>query len=161
MKHRKKFKTVNGGNLASVNLLCCAIGIALSLWTGQAARAQSNVPQGALISVPTTKILASGHFTRTLTPEEWKTIMPNEVRETVKLYLAGKIDQWYVRTDQTGAVFLMNVTTLAEAQTLLDALPLGKANLMKFELIELGPLSPLNGLLKAAAVGPDGAVRIR
>jgi hypothetical protein len=155
MKDHKTFTSVNDGILASVKVLCCAIGIALSLWTGQA-RAQSKVPQGALIAVPTTKILASGHFTRTITAEEWKTIMPKEVRETVKLYLGGKIDQWYVRTDQTGAVFLMNVTSLSEAQTLLDTLPLGKAKLMTFELIELGPLSPLNSLLKNAAATDPG-----
>ena len=103
--------------------------------------------EGALISVPTTKILASGHFTRTLTPEEWKTIMPNEVRETVKLYLAGKIDQWYVKQDQSGVVFIMNLTDPEEAHELLAKLPLGQAGLMEFQIIPLGPLSPLRSLL--------------
>jgi hypothetical protein len=74
-------------------------------------------------------------------------IMPSEVRETVKLYLAGKIDSWYVRKDQPGVVFLMNVGTVKEAHDLLEALPLGKAGIMEFELIPIGPLSPLQYLL--------------
>ncbi len=138
---------VKPSNLVRRQILGHALGMMLCLWTVQA-RAQNRVPEGALTSVPTTKILASGHFTTRMTPEQWRSIMPNEVRDTVKLYLAGKIDQWYVRTDQTGAVFVMNVTTIEEAQKLLEALPLGKASLMKFDLIELGPLSPLNSLLR-------------
>jgi hypothetical protein len=158
VKDSQSFIKVAPGHTARVKIVCCAIGIALSVWTGQAL-SQSKVPAGALMSVPTTKVLALGHFTRTITPEAWRTIMPNEVRDTVKLYLAGKIDQWYVRTDQTGAVFMMNVPNVGEAQRLLEALPLGKANLMKFDLIELGPLSPLNSLLKsAAATAPGPAV---
>jgi hypothetical protein len=97
--------------------------------------------------VPTTKILASGRFTSPPTPEQVKTIFPHEVPETLKLYLAGKIDQWWARQDQTGPVFLMNVTTVEEARTILDKLPLGQANLMEFEFVELSPLTPLHMLL--------------
>jgi hypothetical protein len=102
----------------------------------------------SLPTVPTTRILAIGHLTAAATPESRAGIMPTEVRDTVRLYLAGKIDQWYVRQDTPGVVFLMNVTTTAEAHDLLEKLPLGKAHLMEFELIPLGPLSPLNILLK-------------
>ncbi len=63
-------------------------------------------------------------------------------------YLSGKIDQWNVRKDRNGVVFLLNVGTIKEAHALLEALPLGKAKLMEFDLIPLGPLSPLNVLLK-------------
>jgi hypothetical protein len=44
-------------------------------------------------------------------------------------------------------VFLLNVTSLEEARTLMEMLPLGQAGLMKHEFIELGPLTPLNLLL--------------
>lgn len=79
--------------------------------------------------------------------------MPLEVRDTLRLYLAGKLDQWFVRRDQNGVVFLLNVTTVAEAQALLDKLPLGEAKLMEFDLIPLGPLTPL-GLLLPENQGP-------
>ena len=84
------------------------------------------------------------------TPEQLKAIFPKEVPATLKLYLAGKIDQWWARQDQTGPVFLMNVTTIEEAKALLDALPLGQAKLMEFEFTELSPLTPLHMLIKEA-----------
>ena len=97
-------------------------------------------------AVPTTKILAIGHIVAAKAGDR-TAIMPSEVRETVKLYLAGKIDSWYVRKDQPGVVFLMNVATVKEAHDLLEALPLGRAGIMEFELIPIGPLSPLQYLL--------------
>ncbi len=68
-------------------------------------------------TVPTTKILAIGHVVAPLTPEQRRSIMPREVPDTVRLYLAGKIDQWYVRQDGKGVVFLLNVTTTEELTT--------------------------------------------
>jgi hypothetical protein len=97
--------------------------------------------------VPTTHVLAIGHLTDKWTPAARATVMPQEVRETVRLYLGGKIAQWFVRQDLPGVVFLMNVTTVKEAKDLLDALPLGVAHLMEFDLIPVGPLSPLALLL--------------
>jgi len=105
----------------------------------------------ALPAVPTTKVLAIGHIVANAPNRQ--PIMPSEVRETVKLYLAGRIDQWYVRKDLPGVVFLMNVSTVKEAHDLLEALPLGKAGIMEFELIPIGPLSPLQYLL-AEPVAP-------
>jgi len=101
-------------------------------------------------TVPTAKILAIGHIVAAQAGNR-QSIMPSEVRETVKLYLAGKIDQWYVRKDQPGVVFLMNVPTVKEAHDLLEALPLGKAGIMEFDLIPIGPLSPLQYLLAEPA----------
>ena len=80
--------------------------------------------------------------------------MQKEVRDTVRLYLSGKLDQWFVRRDQNGVVFLLNVTSIEEAKTLLDKLPLGEAKLMDFDLIPLGPLSPLALLLPEGAAPP-------
>ncbi len=109
-----------------------------------------------LPTVPTTKVLAIGHIV-TAASADRQAIMPSEVRETVKLYLTGKIDSWYVRKDQPGVVFLMNVTTVEEAHTLLEALPLGKAGMMAFDLIPIGPLSPLNYLLTPPPAKPEPA----
>jgi hypothetical protein len=74
-------------------------------------------------------------------------IMPFEARDTLCLQLEGKIDQWFAKTDGSGAVFLMNVTDTAEAHKLLEALPLGQAEMMTFELIPIGPLWPLGLML--------------
>lgn len=77
--------------------------------------------------------------------------MPFEARDTLRLQLAGKIDQWFAKTDGSGAVFLMNVTDPAEAHALLENLPLGRAEMMTFELIPMGPLWPLGLLLSEPA----------
>jgi len=106
--------------------------------TETTAKPKRNFPE-----VPITKILAIGQFTKPPTPEQIKEIFPEEVPATLKLYLSGKIDQWWVKQTQTGAVFLMNVTSIEEARALMEELPLGKAGLMKHEFIELGPLTPL------------------
>ena len=70
-------------------------------------------------------------------------IMPHEVHDTVNAYLAGKIDQWYFRTDGKGVVFIVNASTPEEAKNILEKFPLGQAGLMGFDYIPLGPLSPL------------------
>jgi hypothetical protein len=97
----------------------------------------------ALPPVPTTKILAIGRLTGPRTPELIKLLGSKELPATVRLYLAGKIDQWYSIKDDNGVVFIMNVSTVEEAHSLLEALPLGQAKLMTFQLIPIGPLSPL------------------
>jgi len=71
---------------------------------------------------------------------------PFEVHATTRLHLAGKIDQWFFQHEGYGVVFIMNVKTTAEPHELLEALPLGQAGMMEFELIALGPLKPLSML---------------
>jgi hypothetical protein len=110
-----------------------------------------NTPPGAAemaaAKIITMKVLAIGTWTAKATPETRPAIMPSEARDTMRLMLAGKIDQWFAKTDGSGAVFLMNVTDPKEAHTLLENLPLGRANMMTFELIPVGPLWPLGLLL--------------
>jgi hypothetical protein len=122
------------------------VAFSLIFFVGAKMNAQS--PEATLTSVPTTKILAIGTLTSPLTEDQRKGIMPQEVPYTVKLYLAGKIDQWYVRKDGKGVVFLLNLGSTEEARALLSQLPLGRAKLMSFDLIPLGPLSPLGLLLR-------------
>ncbi len=102
----------------------------------------------APLSGPTTRVLAIGRLTAAATPDKIRPVMPKEVRDTVRLYLAGKLDQWFARRDQRGVVFLLNVQTTSEAHELLEKLPLGVQKLMEFELIPLGPLTPLNYLIE-------------
>jgi hypothetical protein len=99
----------------------------------------------------TTRVLAIGTWTAKGTPESRPAIMPAEARDTMRLMLAGKIDQWFAKIDGSGAVFLLNVTDPAEAHALLEQLPLGQADMMRFELIPVGPLWPLGLLLREPA----------
>jgi hypothetical protein len=105
-------------------------------------------PPGGLVKVPIIKVMAIGSFPRRPSNEQLKSILPGEMSETGWLYLDGKIDQWYVRQDQSGVVFILNATTVEEAKQWLSVLPLAKANLMTFEFIPLGPLQPLGTLLQ-------------
>jgi hypothetical protein len=75
-------------------------------------------------------------------------VLPDEVRATVKLYLDGRIQQWYSRSDGKGVVFILSATSVAEAKALTDQLPLAKANLATFEYMPLSPLAPLRLLLQ-------------
>ena len=99
------------------------------------------------VVAPTTKMLAIGSVTSKGTPEAIAPVLPFEVRATVRNYLAGRIDQWFFQADGYGVVFIMNVTTTAEAHDILEKLPLGVAGMMEFELIPLSPLKPLAMLI--------------
>jgi hypothetical protein len=83
-------------------------------------------------------------------------VMPDEVRATLKLYLDGKIQQWYARGDGKGVVFILNCITSAEAKAITDTLPLSKGGLAVFEYTPLGPLTPLRMLLADPAASPKG-----
>ena len=115
------------------------------------AAAPAESPRPAALAVPTVKLLAIGSLTAKATPKELMAILPSEARETARLYLSGKIDQWYSRQDQSGVVFVMNLTDPKEAHALLETLPLGQAGLMEFQIIPLGPLGPLRLLLSEPA----------
>jgi hypothetical protein len=81
-------------------------------------------------------------------------VMPNEVRDTVKLYLDGKIAQWFARADGRGVVFILNCATVAEAKAITDTLPLSKASLATFDYVALTPLTPLRMLIAEPPSAP-------
>lgn len=100
------------------------------------------------LSSPITKILAIGSLTeKGLVEKDRLAVMPFEVTATVGLHLEGIIEQWWIKPDISGPVFIMNVQSVEKAHDLLEALPLGVAEMMTFQLIPLGPLSPLRFLL--------------
>jgi hypothetical protein len=82
-----------------------------------------------------------------VTRERIMAIMPAEIRATVQLYLEGKIREWYAREDGRGGVFLLNTPNVAEAEAIMESLPLAKEHLLDHEYIALGPLMPLRLLL--------------
>jgi hypothetical protein len=71
-----------------------------------------------------------------------------EVRVAVQLYLDGKIDQWYTRSDGKGAVLFLRCITVEEARAVLAALPLVKAGYIDVEYIPVGPFSGLRVLTR-------------
>lgn len=85
-----------------------------------------------------------------VTRERVMAVMPAEIRQTVRLYLNGKIREWYSRSDGRGAVFFLDTDEVAEASAIMEDLPLAKEHLMDHEYIAVGPLFPL-GLLMAAS----------
>ena len=112
--------------------------------TTTALRAQQPSPAAA----PTTQVLATLTVNAGVDRTAIMKVMPDEVRDTVKLYLDGKIQQWYSRSDGRGVVFILNATSAADAKALMDTLPLVKANLVTFDYMPLAPLGPLRMLLQ-------------
>jgi hypothetical protein len=74
-------------------------------------------------------------------------VMPAEIRATVKLYLDGKIREWYSRGDGKGVIVLVDAKTEDEARAIIETLPLSKEHLMDEEYIPVGPLVPLKLLI--------------
>ena len=95
------------------------------------------------------KVMAIGTL-KPLTPEQQQAYMPEEVPATLQLYLDGKMEQFWLRDQAKGVIFLMNVDSVDEADTLLKALPLGRDNLLTFDLMQIGPLMPFRLLMNAA-----------
>jgi hypothetical protein len=117
------------------------------------AQSQSGVASGVpIVAVPkTTEVLVIETRKQGVTREQIMAILPEEVRATVKLYLDGKIRQWYSRSDGKGVVFLVDAKTEEEARAIMEKLPLAKEHLMDHEYIPVGPLMPLRALLGPAA----------
>jgi hypothetical protein len=93
------------------------------------------------------KIMAVGTL-KILTPEQRQTYLPKEVPATLQLYLDGKMEQFWLRDQEKGVIFLMNVESMEEANKLLKAMPLGGSGLLTFDLMPVGPLAPLGMLIK-------------
>ena len=120
------------------------------------AQSQSGATSGVpSVAIPkTTEVLVIQTAKQGITPQQIQQIvavMPSEIRATVKLYLEGKIHQWYSRGDARGVVFTLDAKSVEEASAIIDALPLSKHNLMNHEYIPLGPLMPLGGLINGPA----------
>ena len=94
------------------------------------------------------KVLAIGSITKPLTPEQRQQVMPNEVPATLKLYLDGKIEQFWYRQDAPGVIFLMNAESVEQAKAAVHALPLTTGGFVTYELMPVGPLAPLGLLIQ-------------
>lgn len=109
----------------------------------------SGVPS---VAIPrTTAVLVIQTAKKGVTPDQVMAVIPAEIRATVKLYLDGKIREWYSRSDGKGVVFLVDAKTEDEARAIMDTLPLAKEQLMDDQYIPVGPLMPLRALLGPGA----------
>ena len=93
------------------------------------------------------KVFAIAKINQPLTPEQRQQHMPAEVPATLKLYLEGKIEQFWFR-EKGGPIFLMNVESVEQAKSTLDTLPLVAAGITTYELMPVGPLLPLGMLIQ-------------
>jgi hypothetical protein len=107
----------------------------------------SSVAQAQAFSPTTTGVIVILTVKAGVTREQLTAVMPAEIRETVQLYLNGKIREWYSRGDGRGPVFLLDTRDVAEAQAIMEGLPLAKENVMDYEYIAVGPLLPLRLLM--------------
>ena len=107
----------------------------------------SSLAQAQATSPATTGVMVILTVKAGVTREQVMTVMPAEIRQTVQLYLNGKIREWYSRGDGRGVVLLLDTKDVAEAQTIMEGLPLAKQNLMDHDYIAVGPLLPLRLLM--------------
>jgi hypothetical protein len=107
------------------------------------AQGQSTPPQPKITAVLTILTPKPG-----VTLEQVMKIMPAEIRATVPLYLDGKIQQWFMRGDGRGVIFMLNCKDVEEARALIESLPLSKESLVDEQFIPVGPLLPLGMLLR-------------
>src|SRR5215472_11243225 len=112
------------------------------------AQSQSGSAPGVpSVAIPkTTEVLVILTPKTGVTPEQIMAVIPAEIRATVKLYLDGKIRQWYSRGDGKGVMFLVDAKTEDEARAIMETLPLAKEHLMDHQYIPVGPLMPLRAL---------------
>ncbi|TGK01129.1 hypothetical protein EHO59_13875 [Leptospira semungkisensis] len=79
--------------------------------------------------------------------EQIMKVMPAEIRATVKLYLEGKIQQWFMQADGGGVIFILNCKEVEEARGIIEGLPFSTESLVDEQYIPIGPLLPLGILL--------------
>ena len=104
-------------------------------------------PSSGVPSPKTTEVMVVLTARQGVTRQQIMNVMPAEIRATVKLYLDGRIRQWYSRSDGKGVVFIVDARTVDEAHALIENMPLSKENLIDHEYIPVGPLMPLTALI--------------
>src|SRR5882762_8815450 len=114
---------------------------------GTTSMAHPSVAQAQATSSVTTGVMVILTVKAGVTREQVMAVMPDEIRQTLQLYLNGRIRQWYSRSDGRGVVLLLDAKDTAEAHAIMDGLPLGQQNLMDHDYIAVGPLLPLRLLL--------------
>lgn len=126
--------------------------LALTLaFTGALAMTEASIAQTQNAPPVTTGVMVILTAKAGVTREQAMAVMPSEVRQTVQLYVGGKIREWFSRADGRGAIFLLDTKDVAEAHAIMEDLPLAKQGLVDHDYIAVGPLLPLRLLL----TGPE------
>src|ERR1700745_2546879 len=124
--------------------LLMAVLPALSFAQSQPESGQG-LPSGAIPKI--TAVLVIQTPKQGVTVQQVMAVIPDEIQATAKLYLDGKIREWYSRGDGKGVIFLVDTKTEDEARDIMETLPLAKAHLMNTEYIPVWPLMPLRALM--------------
>src|SRR5215471_15333166 len=130
-----------GGLMKELRFSTFALSGLILLTSVHQLNAQAPVPP------KTTDVLVMMTLKAGVPREELVKVLPSEVRATVRLYLDGKIRQWFQRSDGKGVVFILPATTVSDAKAVMDSLPLAQANLVDDDYVALSPLGPLATLL--------------
>src|SRR5207302_7352329 len=106
------------------------------------AQSQSEAGQGLpSAAIPkTTAVLVIQTPKQGVTVQQVMAVIPDEIQATVRLYLDGKIRQWYSRGDGKGVIFLVDAKSEDEARAIMETLPLAKEELMHHEYIPVGQI---------------------
>jgi hypothetical protein len=115
--------------------------------TGATAMTAPSPAQAQTTSTVTTGVIVILTVKPGITRDQVMAVMPDEIRQTVQLYLNGKLREWYSRSDGRGVVFLLDARDTAEAHAIMEGLPLSKLDLMDHDYIAVGPLLPLRLLI--------------
>ncbi len=124
--------------LLSLSALVLGAGLQMQVQTAAAAPA----------SAPVTEVMVMTSRKPGVTIADVTKLAPEEVRTAVQLYLDGKIDRWYTRTDGNGAVLILHCKTVDEAKEVIAGLPAMKAGYLDVEYIPLGPFTGLRVLMR-------------
>lgn len=128
-------------NLLSLSALFLGVGVGM--------QAQ---PQGAVVPapppVPVTDVMVMLTRKPNVSVPDLMKVLPEEARQTMLMYLDGKIDHWYSRADGRGVVFFLRCSSVEEAKAMMGSLPLDKAGMVDLEFIPVGPLAPMRLLTK-------------
>jgi hypothetical protein len=146
LSQRTKGAAVIGETRTMKAIRNVALALTLTL-IGVICMTHSSVAQTQAVSPTTTGVMVILTVKAGVTREQVMGVMPAEIRQTVQLYLNGKIREWYSRGDGRGAIFLLDSRDVAEAQTIMEGLPLAKQDLIDHEYIAVGPLLPLRLLM--------------
>jgi hypothetical protein len=102
----------------------------------------------AATPVPVTAVMVMTSLKSEVAPADARKLVEEEVHVAVQLYLDGKIDQWYTRSDGKGAVLFVHCKTVDEAKAVLSGLPFMRAGYLNVEYIPVGPFSGLRNLTR-------------